>query len=436
MPSINLTSYSGTSGTVVTYYTGLGYNASSFPPTTVAYADLRGNSVTKRRVSVTTSNFMTLKKQGRLPVNPYSYTSHYSEQGSGTISSVTWLSTRDSVSGPDIYGRAYRTVVMKGNDRRVWNNLTRPSFPTTSDPADIANADAKAITSLLSQIKNQKINAAQFWAERRQTLDLVQNTASRIASSFSALRSGNIVSAGKVLTGVRPSRRIRRNFRKDASVDRAASQAWLEMQYGWIPLLNDVKGAVEALDTHLSSLQIVRAVGRGSASDSGVIKGSSNFRTTTTTKWKTEVFVKYCSFFRVEMDAVQTSTSLGLQNPAVLAWELLPYSFVVDWFLPIGNYLSSLDATAGTAFTTGSRTITQRYEATTTWEVSESLEWNPAYLAISRYSGKVTQNLKGVTISRTVSTGFPKPSYPVPKNPISSTHVLNALALLTTAFRR
>ena len=31
---------------------------------------------------------------------------------------------------------------------------------------------------------------------------------------------------------------------------------------------------------------------------------------------------------------------LSLDNPAVLAWEALPYSFVVDWFIPIGDYLN------------------------------------------------------------------------------------------------
>jgi hypothetical protein len=30
---------------------------------------------------------------------------------------------------------------------------------------------------------------------------------------------------------------------------------------------------------------------------------------------------------------------MGLGNPASILWERLPYSFVIDWFIPIGNYL-------------------------------------------------------------------------------------------------
>lgn len=34
---------------------------------------------------------------------------------------------------------------------------------------------------------------------------------------------------------------------------------------------------------------------------------------------------------------------LGFTNPAAVLWEATPFSFVVDWFLPIGDYLKTLD---------------------------------------------------------------------------------------------
>lgn len=36
----------------------------------------------------------------------------------------------------------------------------------------------------------------------------------------------------------------------------------------------------------------------------------------------------------------------GLLNPLEVIWELVPFSFVADWFLPIGDYLSALDASS------------------------------------------------------------------------------------------
>jgi hypothetical protein len=37
-------------------------------------------------------------------------------------------------------------------------------------------------------------------------------------------------------------------------------------------------------------------------------------------------------------------TGIDLGNPIEWAWELIPFSFVVDWALPVGNYLTALFA--------------------------------------------------------------------------------------------
>jgi hypothetical protein len=39
--------------------------------------------------------------------------------------------------------------------------------------------------------------------------------------------------------------------------------------------------------------------------------------------------------------------SAGLVNPLSIAWELLPWSFVVDWFIPVGNTLEAMTAGYG-----------------------------------------------------------------------------------------
>lgn len=41
----------------------------------------------------------------------------------------------------------------------------------------------------------------------------------------------------------------------------------------------------------------------------------------------------------LEVAGYRSMQQLGFANPVGLAWELIPYSFVVDWALNIGSYL-------------------------------------------------------------------------------------------------
>ena len=44
---------------------------------------------------------------------------------------------------------------------------------------------------------------------------------------------------------------------------------------------------------------------------------------------------------------------LGIDNPLEVVWELIPLSFVADWFIPVGEFLRSLTATNGLVFHSG-----------------------------------------------------------------------------------
>jgi hypothetical protein len=123
--------------------------------------------------------------------------------------------------------------------------------------------------------------------------------------------------------------------------------------------------------------------------------------------------------------------AMGLTNPLLIAWELLPWSFVVDWFLPVGKFVENMDATAGLTFKDG---------YLTTYEVIDSIGTvDGSYL--SKTSGvnnikRGIQSRKKVTVYRQKLTDFPSNPAPSFKNPVSLDHMLNAMALLSQTFKR
>jgi hypothetical protein len=147
---------------------------------------------------------------------------------------------------------------------------------------------------------------------------------------------------------------IREHF-KTMSLDDALN-AWMEVRYGWRPLLYDITTHQQALanilddsghywkvksssDYH-SSVTVSNAylgqcpisVGPGAVQAHGTI-----------TAFPKRVGALAGYFYKVNQSAINSQLYwLGFQSPTSVIWELVPYSFVVDWFANVGDYLTSV----------------------------------------------------------------------------------------------
>jgi hypothetical protein len=128
----------------------------------------------------------------------------------------------------------------------------------------------------------------------------------------------------------------------------------------------------------------------------------------------------------VDLDPETSPFTYG--NPAELAWEVIPFSFVVDWAIPIGDTLSALDALRGVTGIQG--TESAKYTRVTKGWIRRP-NYQGVYLTSST-PGSVYY--KGH--QRSVITSIPLP--PVPRwDPSSSWKtVANGLALLTAVNKR
>lgn len=298
-----------------------------------------------------------------------------------------------------------------------YSNSSALNAVTFSNPWT-SNDDLNLIGKLREKVAGSDFNAGVTLGEGKKTLEMIADSATRLAKAIRATKRGDLASAAHHLTGSRgftkkTGSRKPSKYRKSDVIQ----NNWLELQYGWLPLLSDVHAGAKFLAHQMSvpNQQTVR-VSRNKE-HVAIIPASAGWYNS-----------KYTSYTRksikatiAEKDIAQLS---GLTDPLSVAWELVPFSFVVDWFIPIGNYLSARglsQALSGT-FVTSTVFRDNRYGEVQKGQNITNLSFQGNYSYVSG------------TMSRVVSSSLaiPLPSFKPLSEVPSWTRCANALALLTT----
>ena len=136
---------------------------------------------------------------------------------------------------------------------------------------------------------------------------------------------------------------------------------------------------------------------------------------------------------------VRTLTQIGVTNPASIVWELVPYSFVLDWALPIGEWLGLMDADFGWSFRDGaiSRLSKDFAVVDSLIKARNNNEGSPSVIKndFVRVQGLDSLRYYAWDFKRNVLSSSPFPRIYL-KNPLSLGHVANATALLAAALNR
>lgn len=271
-----------------------------------------------------------------------------------------------------------------------------------------------ATTQCLLNLKRQKVNLGVSLAEAKEVAELIGNTARRVGNLYQSAYNRN---PKDWLAGVRNAGR---NYKKVPSY-------YLEYVYGVKPLLSDIDGAAQ---------QLAESFNRGNSpvvTAYGVRKDSSAFNRSLSSGVQFGEYVCDGSEERIARVGVaaeapnwvmQDYSSLGVTNPFSVAWEKVPYSHVVDWMLPIGDWVNTWDVSNYLHFKSG---FTTRFMSRTGQiqciAPSGAKRWS---LAINRQG-----RLRMWEMSRTPMVSFPSASFPSLRNPLSLDHMAQGLAMLS-----
>lgn len=308
----------------------------------------------------------------------------------------------------------------------VGQRITGVNSPGVLDvvglPGQLSWLVDKARTNMYNALKGQKFNAGVAFAERKETAELFSNNCTSIAKQVRAFRSSNPKDWAQVVKngGSHQWKNI--------------PSRWLELQYGWNPLMSDIFGACDALSKKERNPDSYRVsvTGRSKSTQTNVIghvntQASSNMWFNVVQEDRHEFKCK--CWFVLDNPVLASFSSLGLTNPLEIIWERVPYSFVVDWFVPVGNWISSLDADFGWRFLIGIESYFVRTKA-----IGEPGETNDDP-AIEFVNLSTPRRWEGYSFQRSILSGPPAVGLPHFKNPFSAHHVANALSLLLNAFR-
>jgi len=325
----------------------------------------------------------------------------------------------------NVYAYYYWPLYYYWNRYQGADNL--PTTDLTTLPSFDENVANRAILQARLNLKDQSVSLSQAFVERQQTVDLITSTVKRITSAIHAVKRGRLpTSLGKLRRG--------HNLRQ------TASKLWLELQYGWKPLLSDVHGSAELLaknDAADPGRYGATVKGRASSKDLYFYDRDNHFTGSgcpchytcrVDTQFRAAVHLNY----ELDNPAIAQANSMGLLNPLELAWEELPFSFVADWFYPVGDYLSLIGSDAGWNFRAGSisRRITQ--DATQTISENRDSSYNYGYTDVAVWGQAKKRHRSTI---RTIFLNSPVPELIKPKNPLSALHCSEAIALLSKAFR-
>lgn len=202
------------------------------------------------------------------------------------------------------------------------------------------------------------------------------------------------------------------------------SGRWLELQYGWLPLIGDSYQAAKAFEA------ISKGPRRALVKVGTSKKRSDKDGTTVNGFVRQRAYHAKKMYLQYEMyEEMSVPRQLGLEDPASVLWENTPYSFVVDWFIPIGTYLENLNAIPSLRGRFLTTEVDKRY--------GFDYEWVPPAVNPERFIG---QKLPNVTYTRTITERVPSSalSPPLPRfNLEGSVHgrrLWNAISLAHQAF--
>lgn len=216
-----------------------------------------------------------------------------------------------------------------------------PPFPP--DPWT-SNDDLALIAKLREKVNSGRANVAVTIAEMGETVHTIGSLSRRVAklTMDAAIKAADV---GERVTSPRHFAKIAKAVGRKALRQqlrrgpfKRAANGWLEYRLAVYPALMDIGNHCESLANLQNKKNTTRFTAGRVTRD---VRISPNFPPA---MWGPAEGIHRCYIRAILKDEPNRWLSYtGLADPASVLWERFPLSWVVDWMLPVGNFLAAVD---------------------------------------------------------------------------------------------
>lgn len=329
-------------------------------------------------VDVVKSGFKKTRDPSKWVSNPFNLNSIVAQASSGS-------STTQCIPFPDGWYTS-RTWAGDGVGFIFGPLVPSPksvSFGSYPDLVDVADVRARVAIKCSAKINPVQSQGLVTVAEGGKSVSLILERAAKLAATWRYCRQGNIAALKMLYPNLRTSSRpkriviwggdgqpvVRKNGRvvrryshdpvskKDFNLLSDPTKLWLEYRYGWSPLVLDIEDTMKAiyaqeLRDSLTPKAYTRVTSNEWHEKTQVVPGTTSIgggtwtcSTVYTHKVEAHAYAKYQ--VTNQAGVMNRLMEFGLFDVPRATWELVPFSFVVDWFIPIGNYLAAIQPKIG-----------------------------------------------------------------------------------------
>lgn len=232
-----------------------------------------------------------------------------------------WEHTRDS------YGLNVCQNVSQLNNY-VKNGIVYPTLPMDR----LYNSAYEKFT---STVKGDVAQLLVSYAERREAFSMMLNRLIRIINAVRAFKQLDFGAAARALGVLAPSSAQRKRW----SNPRQWGANWLEWHFGWSPTIGEIYAAIEIIDGKFSPPLVVESSGWKLDNDKTLVDSPLVGRGVEMETFRGMAYCRFSSEVEVSDLTLLKANQLGLINPASVVWELIPFSFLADWFGTVGLWL-------------------------------------------------------------------------------------------------